>query len=80
MEKFGGVVEKKGVVVWDLINNYLQNLGLNYIYDKTQLHQSLVVVCNVLTSFNEISMIQTLLLQTGKYKLYLFLMYVILLA
>lgn len=64
----------------DLINNYLQNLGLNYIYDKTQLHQSLVLVCNVLTSFNEISMIQTLLLQTGKYKLYLFLMYVVLLA
>lgn len=64
----------------DLINNYLQNLGLNYIYDKTQLHQSLVLVCNVLTSFNEISMIQTLLLQTGKYKLYLFLMYVVLLG
>lgn len=64
----------------DLINNYLQNLGLNYIYDKTQLQQSLVVVCNVLTSFNEISMIQTLLLQTGKYKLYLFLLYVVLLA
>ena len=64
----------------DLINNYLQNLGLNYIYDKTNLHKGIVLACDVLTSFNEISMIQTLLLQTGKYKLYLFLLYVVLLA
>lgn len=64
----------------DIIQNQIQNIGLNWLYDKTNLHKGLVVVCDVLTSFNQISMIQTLLLQTGKYKLYFFLMYIILIA
>jgi hypothetical protein len=80
MEKFRRLDKKKSLVILDIIQNYIQNVGLNWLYDKTQLHRSVVVVCNILTSFNEISMIQTLLLQTGKYKLYLFLMYVILIA
>jgi hypothetical protein len=66
--------------MYELISDYIRNIGLNWIYDKTQMHNSVVMACNVLTSFNEISMIQTLLLQSGKYKLYLFIMYVLLLA
>jgi hypothetical protein len=80
MEKLKSMDSKKGLIIFDIIQNYVQNIGLNWLYDKTQLHRSLVLACNVLTSFNEISMIQTLLLQSGKYKLYLFLMYVILIA
>jgi hypothetical protein len=64
----------------DIIQNHIQNIGLNWLYNKTNLHDGLIVTCNLITSFNEISMIQTLLLQTGKYKLYLFLMYVLLIA
>jgi hypothetical protein len=66
--------------MYELISDYIRNIGLNWIYDKTQLHSNVIVVCNVLTSFNQMSMIQTLLLQSGKYKLYLFIMYVIMLA
>jgi hypothetical protein len=63
-----------------MINNYIQNVGLNWVYDKTQMHQGVIVAIDAVTSFNEIGMIQTLLLQSGKYKLYFFLMYVLLLA
>lgn len=80
MEKHFSVDPKKVVIVWDMINNYIQNVGLNWIYDKTELHKGVIVVINTLTSFNEISVIQTLLLQSGKYKLYFFLLYVLLLA
>jgi hypothetical protein len=80
MEKLKSMDSKKSLIIFDIIQNYVQNVGLNWLYDKTQLHRNVVLACNVLTSFNEISMIQALLLQTGKYKLYLFLMYVILIA
>ena len=80
MEKHFCLGAKKVIIVWDMINNYIQNVGLNWVYDKTQMHQGVIVVIDALTSFNEIGMIQTLLLQSGKYKLYFFLMYVLLLA
>jgi hypothetical protein len=80
MEKHFCVDTKKVIIVWDMINNYIQNVGLNWVYDKTQMHQGVIVAIDAVTSFNEIGMIQTLLLQSGKYKLYFFLMYVLLLA
>ena len=80
MEKHFCLGAKKVFIVWDMINNYIQNVGLNWVYDKTQMHQGVIVAIDAVTSFNEIGMIQTLLLQSGKYKLYFFLMYVLLLA
>ena len=61
-----------------MINNQFQNIALNWILEKIHVSNAMVVTANILTSFNMTSFIQTLLLQSGKYKLYLFIMYVLL--
>lgn len=68
---------KKVYVIADLVNQQFQNYVLNYLFELTRASNAIVIVCNILTSFNMMSVIQMLLLQTGKYKLYLFLLYVL---
>jgi hypothetical protein len=68
---------KKVCVVLELVNQQFQNLVLNYLFELTRASDAIVIVCNILTSFNMMSVIQMLLLQSGKYKLYLFLLYVL---
>jgi hypothetical protein len=68
---------KKVYVIADLVNQQFQNLVLNYLFELTRASDAIIIVCNILTSFNMMSVIQMLLLQTGKYKLYLFLLYVL---
>lgn len=64
----------------DIINNYIQNQGLNFIYDKLNLDSKLILFCDVITSFNKIGFIQYTLLMTGKYKLWFYLFYILLIA
>jgi hypothetical protein len=68
---------KKAYVIADLVNQQFQNLVLNYLFELTRASDAIIIVCNILTNFNMMSVIQMLLLQTGKYKLYLFLLYII---
>jgi hypothetical protein len=68
---------KKAYVVLEVVNNQFQNYVLNYLFELTKASDALVLVVNILTNFNMMSVIQTLLLQSGKYKLYLFLLYVL---
>jgi hypothetical protein len=68
---------KKAYVVLEVGNNQFQNYVLNYLFELTKASDAIIIVCNILTSFNMMSVIQMLLLQSGKYKLYLFLLYVL---
>jgi len=68
---------KKAYVVLEVVNQHFQNLVLNYLFELTRASDAIIIVCNILTSFNMMSVIQMLLLQSGKYKLYLFLLYVL---
>ena len=65
--------EKKGIVIYNIIMNYLQTKFINEFLARSNLPKNIVMVVSTLNNLDQLSIIQFIISQLGIYKFYAYL-------
>lgn len=72
--------EKKGIVIYNIIMNYLQTITVNEFLARSNLPKNIVMVVSTLNNLDQISIVQLLIAKLGVWKFWAYLCWFVFIA